>query len=169
MASTVATKRSTVPSATNGVPHAMPIPTTPAAGMSAAATITPMSDSGPFVVTPNVAAAPAAMPTRMATELGARRRLTSSMLAGASVDVTIESSFIAKAVTVAPTIATARPSTCWRTPATAISQLFVVAPTVAVSIGPMMGAMTIDPTTMAGESMSNPAVAMIALRKSIQT
>ncbi len=43
----------------------------------------------------------------------------------------------------------------------------VIAPTPAVRTGPTMGAMTIDPTTMAGESPSSPPAAMIADKKTI--
>jgi hypothetical protein len=43
----------------------------------------------------------------------------------------------------------------------------VAAPTDAVRTGPTIGAITIDPTTTAGDSTSNPAVAMIVLRKII--
>ena len=43
----------------------------------------------------------------------------------------------------------------------------VAAPTVAVNTGPTIGAITIEPTTIAGESMRTPTTAMTALRKII--
>ncbi|MFC7006778.1 hypothetical protein [Halalkalicoccus salilacus] len=64
---------------------------------------------------------------------------------------------------VAPSTATTRPATSERKPVVNISRSPSTVPVLAVSAAPTCGAITIAPTTIAGESNRSPAVATTAL------
>jgi len=161
----VTTSNTSDPNAIRGNPQAVAIPVVAAAGISAAAIMTPITEVGPFVERPNAAAAPAASPTMRLNTPGAIRTMTSSNDKMSSGSGTNPPYLRAKLNAVAPTTATTRPVACRTMLLNSIGRSPVVAPTAAVSTGPTIGAITIDPTTTAGEPASRPAVAMIALRK----
>ena len=165
----VTTSSRSDPSAIRGYPQAAAMPTVAAAGISAAAIMTPISEVGPLVARPNAAAAPAASPTVILSMPGANRTVTRSSDEMSSASGTNPPYWSRKLTASDPPSATTRPVACRKILLTSIGRSPVVAPTEAVNTGPTIGAITIDPTTTAGEFASSPAVAMIALRKIIAT
>ncbi len=99
------------PAATGSEPQTSAMPVVAAAGTSAAATITPTSAVGPFVVIENAAAPPAASATATDTAVGATRIPTSSSAVTPSPVGANPTSLSRKLNAVAPTMATNSPAT----------------------------------------------------------
>ncbi len=162
MAAKFDASRSAAPAATTGRFHATPTPTVAAAGISAAATITPTSDTGSAVARPSAPAAPAASPTASESAPGEMRWLICVTVVTSRVAGTNAAACSSQPTVAAPRTATSRLPTCARTPVHTISRSARTTPTAVVSAEPTCGAMTIDPTTSAGESSRRPATATSA-------
>jgi len=107
-------------------------------------------------------AMPAPIATTNTRTFGASRSDTSASSSGSSPGGTNASVRRVNANSVAAAIATMTPITCIRTPRLNIDSSSTTVPIAADIAGPISGAITIDPTTVAGELRSKPAVAITA-------
>ncbi len=151
------------PTASAVFPHAIPMPTVAAGGTSATAIMTPTSaDESPEarLITP---AAPDPRATTSDRISGRNRSRICEIDRISNPGGTRFPVLMRIAKRAAPPIVSVAPIICSLTPSRKRSRSRKTVPTLVAIAGPMSGAITIDPTTTAAESRSNPAVAMIAL------
>jgi len=151
------------PTASVGMPQARPMPTVAAGGMSATAMATPTSAEETPVMRLVTPATPAPSATTSERKFGRRRSRTSARESTSRPGGTTWVVFTRNANAAAPATDSRTPTAWRRTPRANNSSSSTTVPTLADIAGPSSGAMTIDPTTVAGESRRRPAVAMTVL------
>jgi len=141
----------------------MPMPTVAAGGTSATAIMTPTS----AVDTPDVRLTTPAAPAPSATTSERKSGESRSRISGIAV-TSVNGGTRCSVLTSQPNRAalateSASPTICSFIPRANSSLSSSTVPTAEDIAGPTSGAMTIDPTTTAGESINSPAAAMTAL------